>query len=205
MKQHLAATYTGSYPDLAACPAPDMPEYAMTGRSNVGKSSLINMLCQHKGLAHVSHRPGKTQTINYFRIAEGWHLVDLPGFGYAKTSRKTRQEWHRMVTEYLLARPSLVCVFVLVDSTIEPNRQDIEFANWLGEHQIPFVLVFTKSDKLPGNQLRTQVDRFLHTLSESWNELPPHFITSAVRQTGRETLLSFIGEVNERVSSNPPE
>ncbi|MEY3050656.1 MAG: hypothetical protein RLY31_441 [Bacteroidota bacterium] len=201
MKHPIAATYAGSYPDLAACPEADKPEYAMTGRSNVGKSSLINMLCQHKGLAHVSHRPGKTQTINFFSLADKWHLVDLPGFGYAKISRRTRQGWHRMVTEYLLKRPSLACVFVLVDSSIEPNRLDIEFANWLGEHQIPFVLVFTKADKLPGNQLRTQVDRFLNTLGEHWNELPPHFVTSSARQTGRESLLDFIDEVNGRLQT----
>ncbi|MEY3368434.1 MAG: hypothetical protein RI973_1589 [Bacteroidota bacterium] len=191
------AKFIGSFPDLATCPPPDLPEYAMTGRSNVGKSSLINLLCGQKGLAHVSHKPGKTQSINFYRIDEAWHLVDLPGYGYAQISRKTRKAWQRMMSDYLLNRPSLQCIFVLLDSSVPSQQSDIEFINWLGENQVPFVLVFTKSDKLPGNQLKSNLEAIRAAISEHWNELPQEFITSAEKKTGRTEILDFIEQVNK--------
>lgn len=173
----------------------------MTGRSNVGKSSLINLLCAKKGLAHVSHRPGKTQSINFYRIDDSWQLVDLPGYGYAQISRKTRQAWQRMMSDYLLNRPSLQCIFVLLDGSVPPQQSDIEFINWLGENQVPFVLVFTKSDKLPGNQLKSNLEAIRTALSEFWNALPQEFVTSAEKKTGRAEILDFIEQVNKIVAA----
>lgn len=172
----------------------------MTGRSNVGKSSLINLLCGQKGLAHVSHRPGKTQSINFYLIDNAWHLVDLPGYGYAQISRKTRQAWQRMMSDYLLKRTSLQCIFVLLDGSVPPQQSDLEFINWLGENQVPFVLAYTKADKLPGNQLKTNLEAIRSALGEFWNELPREFITSAEEKTGRDEILAFIEQVNRVVA-----
>mgnify|MGYP001351571300 CR=1 FL=1 len=191
------ATFIGSFPGLEICPKPDKPEFAFIGRSNVGKSSLINMLCAQKGLAHVSQKPGKTQTLNFYLINESWHLVDLPGYGYAKTARKNRRAWSRMIADYLLHRESLQCAFVLLDANVPPQELDIEFINWLGENQIPFVLTYTKTDRLKSLQQAASIEAIRQALLESWNELPREFITSALRRTGREEILDFIEKVNE--------
>lgn len=191
------ATFIGSFPGLEICPKPDKPEFAFIGRSNVGKSSLINMLCAQKGLAHVSQKPGKTQTLNFYLINESWHLVDLPGYGYAKTARKNRRAWSRMIADYLLHRESLQCAFVLLDANVPPQELDIEFINWLGENQIPFVLTYTKTDRLKSLQQAANIEAIRQALLESWNELPREFITSALRRTGREEILDFIEKVNE--------
>ncbi len=191
-----STTYIGSFPSLAACPRPDKPEFAFIGRSNVGKSSLINMLCSRKDLAYVSQKPGKTQSLNYYLINEAWYLVDLPGYGYAKTAKKNRQAWSRMMADYLLRRESLQCAFVLIDANVPPQALDIEFIDWLGENEIPFVLAYTKTDKLKNLQQAANVETIRKALLETWEELPREFVTSALRKTGRDEILHFIGEVN---------
>ncbi len=190
------ATFIGSYPAEAKCPKEERPEYAFIGRSNVGKSSLINMLCGRKDLAHVSNTPGKTQLINYFLIDESWFLVDLPGYGYAQISKKMRQRWERMIKGYFRQRLNLVCAFVLIDSNIPPQKIDLEFINWLGENQVPFVLVFTKCDRIKPHQLNENLDAFRQEFLESWNALPQQFQTSSRTGMGREEVLSFIESVN---------
>ncbi|MBI5914372.1 MAG: YihA family ribosome biogenesis GTP-binding protein [Bacteroidetes bacterium] len=192
-----SAEYKGSFVKKEDCPPPMLPEYAFIGRSNVGKSSLINMLCARKGLAHVSNTPGKTQTLNFYLINENWHLVDLPGYGYAKANRKTRKGFAHIITEYLTTRPNLACTFVLIDAYVPPQNLDQEFVNWLGECQIPFVLTYTKTDRLSNTQLNNSLAVIRGKLLESWNELPQEFITSAIRRTGREEVLKFIGQVNK--------
>ena len=179
---------------------PDKPEYAFIGRSNVGKSSLINMLTNKKGLAKTSATPGKTQLINHFEIISSdkkkWYLVDLPGYGYATVSQKARNNWGNMIESYIRKRENLVCLFVLIDIRHEPQAIDLEFINQLGEWQIPFVLVFTKSDKnKPGATDRNLAD-FMGVLANNWEGQPPHFITSAVKKTGRNALLDYIGGLN---------
>jgi GTP-binding protein len=181
------------------CPKPDKPEFAFIGRSNVGKSSLINMLCNNKQLAKTSATPGKTQLINHFAITSGnkkkWYLVDLPGYGYAKTAQSTRRRWQQMIEEYIRKRENLVSLFVLIDSRHEPQRIDLDFINDLGKWQIPFSLVFTKSDKNKPGATRRHVEEFFAAMQESWEELPPHFITSAISKQGREDLLKYIGSL----------
>ena len=197
----ISAQYIISSPGYKDCPPGDKPEYAFIGRSNVGKSSLINMLTNKKGLAKISSTPGKTQLLNHFEIISSdkkkWYLVDLPGYGYAATvSKKSRNNWGNMIESYIRKRENLVCVFVLIDSRHEPQAIDLEFINQLGEWQIPFVLLFTKTDKnKPGATVRN-VAVFLTALSEKWEENPPHFITSAVEKTGRKPLLDYIGGLN---------
>lgn len=184
------------------CPAPTLPEYAFIGRSNVGKSSLINMLTNHKGLAKTSSLPGKTQLINHFIINNNWYLVDLPGYGYARVSKDSRQKWGRMINYYLRKRENLLCVFVLIDSRHAPQAVDLEFIEQLGEEGIPFVLVFTKADKQSGSRTQQNVTEYLQKLQETWDELPRHFVTSAEDKTGREELLAFIGEVNQQFAES---
>lgn len=197
----ISAQYIISSPGYKDCPPADKPEYAFIGRSNVGKSSLINMLTNKKGLAKISSTPGKTQLLNHFEIISSdkkkWYLVDLPGYGYAATvSKKSRNNWGNMIESYIRKRENLVCVFVLIDSRHEPQAIDLEFINQLGEWQIPFVLLFTKTDKnKPGATVRN-VAVFLTALSDKWEENPPHFITSAVEKTGRKPLLDYIGGLN---------
>ena len=179
------------------CPTTGLPEYAFIGRSNVGKSSLINMLTGRKGLAMTSQKPGKTQLINHFLINRDWYLVDLPGYGYARLSRDGRDGLRRMIEDYILERTELVCLFVLLDSRLEPQRIDLEFIEWLGEGGIPFALVFTKADKLSRGKLAANIAAYKERLLQQWEELPPLFITSAEARLGRDELLYYIDGINK--------
>lgn len=181
----------------AKCPPPVKPEYAFIGRSNVGKSSLINMLLNRKGLAKTSSTPGKTKLINHFEVNEDWYLVDLPGYGYARISKKEREKWEGMIKTYLTKRQNLVTTFVLIDSRIEPKKADLDFINWLGEAGLPLAVVFTKADKLTQNSLTSNIAAFMAKLSETWEELPVSFITSAENSMGRSDVLSFIEAGNK--------
>lgn len=191
------AEFHVSNSDPAKCPEPVKPEYAFIGRSNVGKSSLINMLLERKNLARTSATPGKTRLINHFIINAEWYLVDLPGYGYARISKKEREKWELMIRKYFLKRPNLVNTFILVDARIEPKKADIEFINWFGQEQLPFSVVFTKADKLTANQLASNIADFKAKLSETWEELPSTVITSAETGEGRGELLSLISKGNE--------
>lgn len=178
--------------DVAKCPEPDKPEFAFIGRSNVGKSSLINMLTNQKKLAKTSARPGKTQLINHFLINGGWYLVDLPGYGYAKVSKAHKETFQTYIIDYVLRRENLYCLFVLIDSRHEPQKIDMEFINWLGEKEIPFALIFTKCDKLGKNTLAQNVSHYKEELLKYWEELPPVFLSSSLVGAGRDEILSFI-------------
>lgn len=193
-----SASFVKSSPDLKSCPPLGLPEFAFAGRSNVGKSSLLNMLINVKNLAKTSATPGKTKLINHYLVNQSWHLVDLPGYGYAKTGRKTRDNFWTTTEDYLLHRENLVCLFVLIDCRHEPLKSDLEFINWAGACQIPIALVFTKSDKLSAAALKRNTDRYSNRLLESWEELPPVFITSSAKYRGREEILAFIEEGNAR-------
>ncbi|MBD0285317.1 MAG: YihA family ribosome biogenesis GTP-binding protein [Flavisolibacter sp.] len=194
------ASYVISSPSVDKCPPPDRPEYAFIGRSNVGKSSLINMLCNKKELAKVSGSPGKTQLINHFSISSSdgqqWYLVDLPGYGFAKVAQTQRKSWQKMIEQYIRTRKSLINLFVLIDSRLTPQAIDLHFINQLGEWQIPFALVFTKADKSTQRETAMHVKQFLDAMHESWEDLPPYFITSAVKHTGSKPILKFIQELN---------
>jgi GTP-binding protein len=184
-------------PDLS--PEPKYPEYAFIGRSNVGKSSLINMLCQRKGLAKTSGRPGKTQLINHFTINEKtnpWYLVDLPGYGFAKTSKKMQLKWNEFTRKYILHRVNLMYLFVLIDARLEPQKIDLEFMEWCGAKQIPFVMVFTKADKLSSSQLGKNQRHYKKEMLKSWAELPPYVVTSAETGLGRDEVLRIISDTN---------
>lgn len=182
------------------CPPPTLPEYAFIGRSNVGKSSLINMLTGQKGLAKTSSLPGKTQLINHFLINNTWYLVDLPGYGYARVSKDSRVKWGRMINFYLRNRENLACVFVLLDSRHSPQAIDLEFMEQLGTEGIPFVMVFTKADKQSGTRTQQNVAAYLQAMEQSWDEVPRHFVTSAEDKTGREDILSFIDGINQQLA-----
>lgn len=195
------AQYLISNADYAQCPPPDKPEYAFIGRSNVGKSSLINMLCNKKALAKTSSAPGKTQLINHFEVIandrQKWYLVDLPGYGYAKVSQSSRRRWEQMIENYIRKRENLTCLFVLVDSRHEPQKIDLDFINQLGNWEIPFAVIFTKADKnKPGATLRN-VTAFVNKLKESWEETPPFFVTSAETGEGRTLVLDYIDDLNK--------
>ena len=177
-------------------PKDNIPEYAFIGRSNVGKSSLINTLVQRRGLAKTSSTPGKTIAINHFMINNSWYLVDLPGYGYAQRSKKSREDWRVMLANYISRRRNLLYTFVLVDSRIEPQNSDIGFMEWLGENQVPFCIVFTKADKLSNAELGRNVEAYKQRLMEDWEELPPIFITSSESKLGREEILDFIEQQN---------
>lgn len=179
-------------------PPPLLPEFAFIGRSNVGKSSLINMLVQHKGLAKTSQTPGKTQLINHFLINQSWYLVDLPGYGYARTSRSNRSNWEKFIRYYLTHRENLQCVFVLVDSRHEPQASDLDFCKWLGQNGLPFVLIFTKADKQSAVKSDQHIAAFKRSLLQFFEEVPQLFLTSAENRLGREHVLTFIEEVNQR-------
>ena len=191
------AHYTVSSPSVTHRPTDTKPEYAFIGRSNVGKSSLINMLCNHKGLAKTSATPGKTLLINHFLINGEWYLVDLPGYGYAKRSKTMQEKIRRMIESYILQRQQLVNVFVLIDVRHDPQAIDREFIDWLGESSIPFTIVFTKADKLGKVKVRQQAAAWMDSLKDRWEELPPYFITSSETKTGREELLNFIDNINK--------
>ena len=190
-----SATFTGSFVLEENCPSEGFPEFAFIGRSNVGKSSLINMLCSKKDLVKISKTPGKTQTLNFFLINQQWYFVDLPGYGYAKVSRALRKKWEVMIQEYLTGRKPLLCVFVLIDARLKPQSPDLEFVNRLGEWQIPFALVFTKSDKAGKLETMQHLRLFHEAMKERWEKLPETFITSAEKKTGREELLYFMEHV----------
>ncbi len=190
------ADFLVSNPDPSKCPAPDKPEYAFIGRSNVGKSSLINMLLGRRNLAKTSSTPGKTRLINHFIVNNDWYLVDLPGYGYAKISKKEREKWEGMIRTYLTRRESLVNTFILIDSRIEPKKSDIDFIDWFGEAQLPFALIFTKTDKLTSNAMASNIAAFKAKLSETWDELPTMFLSSAENGLGRDSILDFIEENN---------
>jgi GTP-binding protein len=181
-----------SSPDLKACPPSDHPEFAFAGRSNVGKSSLINMLVGLKKLAKTSSTPGKTRYINHFLVNDSWYLVDLPGYGYARTSKDNRFMFHVTISEYLLKRASLACLFLLIDCRHEPLENDLIAIRWLGTNSIPFVLVFTKADKISAARLNSHIEQYRRTMLEEWEELPRMFITSAMNQSGRDTIIDFI-------------
>ena len=185
-----------SAPTVEKCPKDNKPEYAFIGRSNVGKSSLINMLTNHSKLAMTSSTPGKTLLINHFLINNSWYLVDLPGYGYAQRGKKVMENIKNLIQHYVLERIQMTCLFVLVDSRLEPQKIDLQFIEWLGENSVPFALVFTKSDKQSAGKTKQNVERFLDTLKEQWEELPPYFITSSEKKTGRQELLDYIESVN---------
>lgn len=191
-----SAEFVISNSQVSKCPTTGLPEYAFIGRSNVGKSSLINMLTGKKGLAMTSQKPGKTQLINHFIINGAWYLVDLPGYGYARLSKDGREKLKVMIEDYTLERKELVCLFVLVDSRHEPQKIDLEFIQWLGEEGVPFALVFTKADKLTKGRLASNLEAYKARLLEEWEELPPIFITSSEQQLGRDELLSYIEGIN---------
>lgn len=187
-----SAEFVSSQASVDKAPAPDKPEFAFIGRSNVGKSSLLNMLTRRKGLAKVSSTPGKTQTINHFIINDSWFLVDLPGYGYANISREKRSDFGKMVEQYIAKRENLYCLFILIDMRLEPQAIDQDFIQWCGTREIPFCIVFTKADKLTKNQLNQKLSAYQATLQETWEELPPIIVTSATEKKGREDLLLFI-------------
>lgn len=192
------AIYTGSFTELGKCPPANKPEYAFIGRSNVGKSSLINMLTERKNLAKTSSSPGKTQTINYFLINESWNLVDLPGYGFAKVAQKQRRRWEQMIETYIRKRENLICLFVLVDSRLIPQKKDLDFVNKLGEWEIPFSVVFTKTDKNTQSETAKNVKAFMEQMKKHWEFLPPYFQTSAIKRSGRDAILELIEEHNIR-------
>lgn len=197
-----SAEYVQSVTDWKKCPSPTLPEYAFIGRSNVGKSSLINMLVRNNKLAKTSSKPGKTQTINHFLINKDWYLVDLPGYGYASISKAMREKWQKMINDYLVCRENLQLVFVLVDSRLEPQKIDIEFINGLGESGVPFSIIFTKTDKLSASKVQGNVQRFKNKLMETWEELPFMLLTSSETGKGRDEVLQYIEEINTNYSSN---
>ncbi len=197
-----SAEYVQSVTDWKKCPSPTLPEYAFIGRSNVGKSSLINMLVRNNKLAKTSSKPGKTQTINHFLINKDWYLVDLPGYGYASISKTMREKWQKMINDYLVCRENLQLVFVLVDSRLDPQKIDIDFINGLGESGVPFSIIFTKTDKLSAGKVQGNVQRFKNKLMETWEELPFMLLTSSETGKGRDEVLQYIEEINTNYSSN---
>lgn len=190
------ATFVISNSDVKKCPETHIPEYAFIGRSNVGKSSLINMLTNHKGLAMTSSTPGKTLLINHFLINNEWFLVDLPGYGYAQRGKAGREKIKTIIEDYILEREQLTCLFVLIDSRHAPQKIDVEFMEWLGESGIPFSIVFTKTDKMARSRLNENIEAYKTALSEAWEELPPIWLTSSEKREGRQELLDYIEEIN---------
>ena len=183
------------------CPQTHLPEYAFIGRSNVGKSSLINMLTKNPKLAMTSATPGKTLLINHFLINKEWYLVDLPGYGYAQRGKKMMEKIQKLIEYYVLERKQMTCLFVLIDSRLEPQRIDLEFIEWLGENGIPFALIFTKADKLTNGEVKDNVNKYLKKLTEQWEELPPHFVSSSEKKTGRQEILDYIDSINRSLKA----
>ncbi|RXR29711.1 YihA family ribosome biogenesis GTP-binding protein [Flavobacterium piscinae] len=197
------AEFVISNSEVSKCPKDPLPEYAFIGRSNVGKSSLINMLTNHKSLAKTSSKPGKTQLINHFKINNNWFLVDLPGYGYAKVSKKSKEVFQQFVTDYFEKREQLVCAFVLIDIRLEAQKIDLEFFTYLGVKEVPFCIIFTKADKIGKTRIDSHVAAYRkQVLASGWEEMPQHFITSATESTGKEELLSFIDEINQEMFKN---
>jgi GTP-binding protein len=189
------SVFTISSAKLSQCPKDTKAEFAFIGRSNVGKSSLINMLTNHKGLAKTSATPGKTLLINHFLINDEWYIVDLPGYGFAKRSKKVQEDIEKMISSYILQREQLVNVFLLIDIRHEPQKIDREFMDWLGENGVPFSIVFTKADKLGTDKMRQNVKRYLDSLLDTWEELPPYFVTSSEKRMGKDELLDYIEKI----------
>lgn len=196
------AKFVKSSDSLSVCPETNLPEFAFIGRSNVGKSSLINMLAGNKKLAKTSSTPGKTQLINHFIIDDEWYLVDLPGYGYAKASKTSREKWEKMIHNYLSKRENLACVFLLIDIRIKPQQNDLDFANMLGEMGIPFVILYTKSDKINQKTVSDNKSLFENAMLESWEAMPTNITTSALKKTGKEKVLNLIGETIEKWEKN---
>ena len=192
-----SAEFVISNTNVKKCPTGDLPEYAFIGRSNVGKSSLINMLTGKKGLAMTSQKPGKTLLINHFLINGQWYLVDLPGYGFAQRGKEGRENIQRIIEDYILEREQMTNLFVLIDSRLEPQKIDLEFMEWLGENGIPFSIIFTKADKLKGGRLKMNINAYLRELSKQWEELPPHFVSSSEDRTGRVDILNYIENINK--------
>jgi len=195
------AEFLMSNSEVAKCPKDLLPEYAFIGRSNVGKSSLINMITNHKNLAKTSGRPGKTQLINHFLINKNWFLVDLPGYGYAKVSKTAKKKFQKFITDYFEKRQQLVFAFVLVDIRHEPQKIDLEFMEWMGNNRIPFSIIFTKADKLKPKAIERHVDDYLQELLKTWEETPSYFITSSSSAVGRDELLQFIDDTNNEINA----
>lgn len=195
------AEYLISSARVDQCPESSIPEYAFIGRSNVGKSSLINMLTNRSKLAKTSATPGKTMLINHFIINDEWYLVDLPGYGFAKRGKKEQQKFEDMITSYILGREQMTNLFLLIDSRHEPQRIDLEFIEWLGENGVPFSIVFTKGDKVPKSKLNGNIMHYLNELRKQWDELPPHFITSSETKLGRDELLNYIDSINKDIKA----
>lgn len=193
------AEFVVSNTKIERCPKPDRHEYAFIGRSNVGKSSLINMLTNNNKLAKTAAKPGKTQLINHFLINESWYMVDLPGYGYARISETTRQQFDRMIRDYILKRENLVCLFVLIDSRLEPQKIDLEFMEWLGGNGVPFVMVFTKADKLTTTQRQKCIGEYQQKMQDTWETMPMAFMTSSEKRMGRQEMLDYIEELNRTV------
>jgi GTP-binding protein len=189
--------YVKSSPDLKSCPEATLPEYAFAGRSNVGKSSLINMLAGRKNMARTSSAPGKTQTINHYLVNGSWYLVDLPGYGYARTANSVKKEFPLLIRDYLLHRETLACLFILIDCRHKPLTNDCEFITWAGKNKVPLVLCFTKADKLTGTGLQRQLNLYREKLSQTWEILPAFLVTSSVTRKGKDTLLAIISRSND--------
>lgn len=197
------AEFVISNTDVQKCPAGVAPEYAFIGRSNVGKSSLINMLTGRKALAMTSATPGKTMLINHFLINKSWYIVDLPGYGYARRGQKGKEQIQSIIENYILQREQMSNLFVLIDSRHEPQTIDLDFIGWLGKCEVPFSIVFTKGDKLKGGRLNANIREYLNKLHEQWEDLPPYFITSSESRMGREELLNYIEQINKEINSQP--
>lgn len=197
-----SAEFVVSNTRVDKCPDSKLPEYAFIGRSNVGKSSLINMLTDRKALAKTSAKPGKTQLINHFLINKNWHLVDLPGYGYAKVSKTTKRTFQKFITAYFDKRKQMICAFVLIDSRHDPQPIDMEFMEWLGEHQVPFCIIFTKADKLKPKALERNINNYQDKMLEVWEEMPEFFVSSATSKLGQDEILDYIDAINTELSSN---
>lgn len=192
-----SAEFVMSNTDVQKCPKNNLPEYAFIGRSNVGKSSLINMLTKNPKLAMTSSTPGKTMLINHFIVNNEWYLVDLPGYGFAQRNKKGKEAIKTIIENYILEREEMTNLFVLIDCRLEPQKIDLEFMEWLGENGIPFSIIFTKADKLTSGKLKDNVNKYLHKLNEQWEELPPYFISSSEKKTGRNDILDYIESINK--------
>lgn len=195
------AEFVVSNTNVEQCPKTKLPEYAFIGRSNVGKSSLINMLCNKKKLAKTSSTPGKTQLINHFLINKQWYLVDLPGYGYARTSKVQKKTFQKFITDYLIKRKELISTFLLIDLRHKPQPLDLKYMNWLGKNLIPFSIIFTKADKLKEVEINEHILKYLNDIRKDWEEIPQHFITSSEKKIGKSELLNYIDEINKSISS----